>query len=63
MCQNDIFYERADENALRLNLCDGLDWIELNFFKPTMVGWVKKSPQLYLTQPMHSPSCHKVNLI
>ena len=28
MCQNDIFYERADENALRLNLCDGLDLIE-----------------------------------
>ena len=22
-----------------------MGWVELNFFLPTMVGWVKKSPQ------------------
>ena len=29
-----------------LDLRDGLGWVELIFFLPTMVGWVKKSPQL-----------------
>ena len=24
MCQNDIFYERADENALKFNKCSAL---------------------------------------
>ena len=37
-----------------LDLCDGLGWIE--FFWPTMVGWVKKSPQHDQTRPMHTPS-------
>ena len=31
----------------------GLGWI---FFWPTMVGWVKKSPQPDPTQPMHTPN-------
>ena len=30
-------------------------WVRLNFFLPTMVGWVKKSPQPDPTQPMHTP--------
>ena len=34
-----------------LDLCDGLGWVGLNFFLPTMVGWVKKSPQPDPTQP------------
>ena len=33
-----------------------MGWVGLNFFWPTMVGWVKKSPQPNLTWPMHTPS-------
>ena len=42
----------------------GLGWVELIwwvgsgwiFFWPTMVGWVKKSPQPDPTRPMHTPT-------
>ena len=34
---------------IRLDLCDGLGWIE--FFLPTIMGWVKKIPS---TQRMHT---------
>ena len=39
-----------------LDLCDELGWVGLNFFLPTMVGWVKKSPQPDPTQPIHTPN-------
>ena len=43
-----------------LDLCDGLDWVGLNFFfLPTMMGWVKKSPQPDPTRPMHTSSLGK----
>ena len=35
-----------------LDLCDGLGWVK--FFWPTMVGWVKKSPQPDPIRPMHT---------
>ena len=44
---------------VRLDLCDGLGWVGLNFFWPTMVGWVKKSSQPDSTRPMHTLNvCH-----
>ena len=33
-----------------------MGWVGLNFFWPTMVGWVKKSLQPDPTQPMHTPN-------
>ena len=33
-------------------------WVGLNFFLPTMVGWVKKFPQPDPTRPMHTPIWH-----
>ena len=33
-----------------------MDRVGLNFFLPTMMGWVKKSPQPNPTRPMHTPS-------
>ena len=30
--------------------------VRLNFFWPTMVGWVKKSPQPDPTRSMHTPT-------
>ena len=34
-----------------------MGWVGLNFFLPTMVGWVKKSFQPDKTRPMHTPTC------
>ena len=31
----------------------GLDWA---LFNSTMVGWIEKTPQPHLTQPMHTPN-------
>ena len=33
-----------------------MGWVELNFFLPTMVDWIKKSSQPDSTRPMHNPS-------
>ena len=33
-------------------------WVGLNFFWPTMVGWVKKSPKPDPTWPIHTPIIH-----
>ena len=33
-----------------------MGWVGLNFFWPTMVGWVKKFPQPDPTPPMHTPT-------
>ena len=33
-----------------------MGWVVLNFFLPTMIGWVKKSPQLNPTRLMHTPT-------
>ena len=31
-----------------------MGWVGLNFFLPTMVGWVKKSSQPNPTRPIHT---------
>ena len=33
-----------------------MGWVGLNFFWPTMVGWVKKSSEPNPTRPMHTPN-------
>ena len=33
-----------------------MSWVGLNFFWPTMMGWVKKFPQPNPTRPMHTPT-------
>ena len=32
-----------------------MDWVELNFFLPIMVDWIKKFPQSDLIRPMNTP--------
>ena len=38
-----------------------MGWVGLNFFKPTMVSWVKKSPQSDPTRSMHTPTHKSIN--
>ena len=40
-----------------------MGWVGLNFFLPTMVGWVKKSSQPNPTRPMHTPILDNANLL
>ena len=42
---------------VRLGWTYVMGWVGLNFFLPTMAGWVQKSPQPNPTRLMHTPSC------
>ena len=61
-------FNRTQPNPCRLGWTHVIGWIGLNFFWPTMVGWVKKSPQPDPCTPLlfcsffssffFSPWCH-----
>ena len=48
-------FNPTQPNSCGLGWTYVMSWVRLNFFLPTIAGWVKKFPQLDPIIPMHTP--------